>query len=84
MKSGIRNKLLGGLLAAALMMPAAGVAQTTRLSDSEIGDAWVYLFTRLLVLRQQQLDFQEGFKWNEVVHRKPQSRRRLLGGVGRG
>jgi hypothetical protein len=25
----------------------------------------------LLVLRQQQLDFQEGFKWNELVHRKP-------------
>ena len=31
----------------------------------------MYLLTRLLVLRQQQLDFQEGFKWNELVHRKP-------------
>jgi hypothetical protein len=43
----------------------------SRLSDQEVADAWVYLFTRLLVLRQQQLDFQEGFKWNEVMHRTP-------------
>ena len=41
------------------------------MSDQDVSDAWVYLFTRLLVLRQQQLDFQEGFKWNELVHRKP-------------
>jgi hypothetical protein len=40
-------------------------------SDQEISDSWIYLFTRLLVLRQQQLDFQEGFKWNELMHRKP-------------
>jgi len=46
-------------------------AQVTRLSDQDVADAWVYLFTRLLVLRQQQLDFQEGFKWNELHHRKP-------------
>ena len=24
-----------------------------------------------MITRQQQLDFQEGFKWNELVHRKP-------------
>ena len=30
-----------------------------------------HLLGRLLVTRQQQLDFQEGFKWNELVHRKP-------------
>jgi hypothetical protein len=29
------------------------------------------LLARLLVARQQQLDFKEGFKWNELVHRKP-------------
>ncbi|QIG93140.1 DUF1214 domain-containing protein [Bradyrhizobium sp. 6(2017)] len=40
-------------------------------SDQEISDSWIYLFTRILVLRQQQLDFQEGFKWNELRHRKP-------------
>ncbi|MNH20422.1 hypothetical protein D3C79_801890 [compost metagenome] len=26
---------------------------------------------RLLVLRQQQLDFQQGMQWNQLVHRKP-------------
>ena len=40
-------------------------------SDTEISDSYLYLLSRLLVLRQQQLDFQEGFKWNELVHRKP-------------
>ncbi|WP_398471677.1 DUF1254 domain-containing protein, partial [Tardiphaga sp.] len=41
------------------------------LSDQDISDAWIYLFGRLLVIRQQQLDFRDGFKWNELVHRKP-------------
>jgi hypothetical protein len=41
------------------------------LSESEISDSYIYLLSRLLVLRQQQLDFREGFKWNELVHRKP-------------
>ena len=40
------------------------------LSEIEISDSYIYLLSRLLVLRQQQLDFQEGFKWNELVHRK--------------
>ena len=41
------------------------------LSATEISDSYIYLLGRLLVLRQQQLDFQEGFKWNGLVHRKP-------------
>jgi hypothetical protein len=41
------------------------------LSETEISDSYIYLLSRLLVLRQQQLDFQEGFKWNELVHRRP-------------
>ena len=41
------------------------------LSETEISDSYIYLLSRLLVLRQQQLDFQEGFKWNVLVHRKP-------------
>jgi hypothetical protein len=41
------------------------------LSESQISDSYIYLLSRLLVLRQQQLDFQEGVKWNELVHRKP-------------
>ena len=41
------------------------------ISEQEISDAYIYLLGRLLVTRQQQLDFQEGFKWNELLHRKP-------------
>ena len=40
-------------------------------SEQEISDSYLYLLGRLLVLRQQQLDFKEGFKWNQLVHRKP-------------
>ena len=40
------------------------------ISDQDISDAYLYLLSRLLVLRQEQLDFQkEGFKWNEIIHR---------------
>lgn len=42
-----------------------------RISDQDISDSYIYLLGRLLVTRQQQLDFKEGFKWNELVHRKP-------------
>ena len=54
---------------AATPMPAQ--TQQSRVSDQDISDAYIYLLGRLLVTRQQQLDFQEGFKWNELVHRKP-------------
>ena len=40
-------------------------------TDQDVSDAYIYLLGRLLVTRQQQLDLQEGFKWNEIVHRKP-------------
>jgi len=40
-------------------------------ADQEVSDAYIYLLSRLLVLRQQQADFQEGFQWNRLVHRKP-------------
>jgi len=46
----------------------AAVAAAT---DQEISDSYIYLLSRLLVLRQQQTDFQEGFQWNTLVHRKP-------------
>jgi hypothetical protein len=53
----------------------AGVASaqpaTAPASEQEISDSYIYLLSRLLVLRQQQLDFKEGFKWNQLVHRKP-------------
>ena len=41
------------------------------ISDQQVSDAYIYLLSRLLVLRQQQADFQEGFKWNTLIHRKP-------------
>ncbi|MBW9103989.1 DUF1214 domain-containing protein [Paraburkholderia phenoliruptrix] len=65
---------------AAAQQQAAGVVAVDRagepsasahLSDEEISQAYIYLLGRLLVTRQQQLDFQEGFKWNQLVHRKP-------------
>jgi hypothetical protein len=53
---------------AAASPPARAAAA---LSDQEISDAYLYLLGRLLVLRQQQADFAEGFKWNTLVHRNP-------------
>ena len=50
---------------------AATQAGKTRASDHDISDGYIYLLGRLTVTRQQQLDFQEGFKWNELLHRKP-------------
>src|SRR5262245_5854161 len=51
--------------------PASTPAKTQAFTDQDVSDAYIYLLSRLLVLRQQQLDFKEGFKWNEIVHRKP-------------
>jgi hypothetical protein len=66
----VRNVLLAvfALICSAVGAPAQ---QAPPISDQEISDAYIYLLGRLLVTRQQQLDFQEGFKWNELVHRKP-------------
>ncbi|WP_250473150.1 DUF1214 domain-containing protein [Caballeronia sp. GAFFF1] len=41
------------------------------LSDEQISQAYIYLLGRLFVTRQEQLDFQEGFQWNQLIHRKP-------------
>jgi len=41
------------------------------LRDKEIVETYAYLFGRDLVLKQQQLDFEEGFKWTRLVHREP-------------
>jgi hypothetical protein len=41
-------------------------------SDQDISDAYIYLLGRLLITRQQQVDFDEkGFVWNQLLHRKP-------------
>ncbi|HKW03067.1 MAG TPA: DUF1214 domain-containing protein [Vicinamibacterales bacterium] len=44
---------------------------TPTIGAQEISDSYIYLLGRLMVTRQQQLDFKEGFKWNELIHRKP-------------
>lgn len=44
---------------------------TSTLADQDVSDAYLYFLSRLLVLRQQQLDFQEDFQWNQLVHRPP-------------
>lgn len=66
----------GIVLAAVLALPVCpGVtsaqAPAAELSEQEISDSYIYLLGRLLVTRQQQLDFREGFQWNRLVHRKP-------------
>ncbi len=41
-------------------------------SDQDISDAYIYVLGRELITRQQQVDFdQEGFVWNQLLHRKP-------------
>lgn len=59
------------IIATMLVLSTAASAQVPRPTDEDISDAYVYLLGRLLVARQQQLDFKEGFKWNELIHRKP-------------
>ena len=44
---------------------------TEAITDQNVSDAYLYLLGRLLILRQQQLDFQDGFTWNALLHRKP-------------
>ena len=40
--------------------------------EQDISDAYIYLLGRLLITRQQQVDFdQEGLRWNTLLHRKP-------------
>ncbi len=58
----------GGSGGGAAEHPAAVTAAP---SDQDISDAYIYVLGRLLVLRQQQADFQEGFQWNTLIQRKP-------------
>lgn len=68
-----------GLCAAAMVIAGCGGNSTggrgakasSAVTDQQVSDSYIYLLSRLLVLRQQQLDFQEGFQWNTLVHRKP-------------
>lgn len=49
----------------------ATAATSLSKSENDISESYIYLLGRLFVARQQQLDFKEGFKWNQVIHRKP-------------
>src|SRR5262245_46300987 len=54
-----------------MAIPAAHAAQQgPRLSDKDIVDAYHYFLGRLLILRQEHLDFKAGFIWNRVLHRE--------------
>jgi hypothetical protein len=57
--------------AAASPSTQAAPSPASAYTDQDISDAWIYLLGRLLVLRQQKADFEEGFRWNEIVYRKP-------------
>ncbi|QGW77256.1 DUF1214 domain-containing protein [Pseudomonas alkylphenolica] len=82
MKRSSRLALAGGVFAVSCLTAAlqssfvhasetVTAPQTQAFSDQEVSDAYIYLLGRLLVLRQQQLDFQQGMQWNQLVHRKP-------------
>lgn len=61
---------LATLVAIATAGPA-NAQPAVRLADRDIVEAYEYLLGRLLVLRQENLDFKEGFRWNEIIHRAP-------------
>ena len=70
----MRHWLLGFCSAVLLISGCGGGQRSAKESpatDRGISDAYIYLMSRLLVLRQQQVDFQEGFHWNTLIHRKP-------------
>lgn len=69
MKLAVYVYAFAALLAIAGSTPAR--AQPPAYTDQEITEAYIYLLGRLMVTRQQQLDFEEGFKWNELIHREP-------------
>lgn len=61
------------LLASLALLCAIGLAQaqSARVADRDVIDAYEYILGRLLVLRQEALDLKDGMKWNEIVHREP-------------
>jgi len=53
-------------------MAEASTQTLSSLTDQDISDAYIYLLGRLLITRQQQVDFdREGLQWNTLLHRKP-------------
>ncbi|CAH2783933.1 MAG: hypothetical protein CPDRYMAC_2160 [uncultured Paraburkholderia sp.] len=85
MKRGLRIVLASATLALLSLTGEVSLADETKathttanpmvgsasLTDSDISNAYIYLLAHLLVTRQQQLDFEEGFQWNKLANRKP-------------
>jgi hypothetical protein len=46
-------------------------AQAPSVADGDVVEAYGYMLARWLVLRQEALDFKDGFKWNELLRRGP-------------
>src|SRR5215468_11397251 len=62
------------VLATLIVLSAATSAhaqQPAPVADRDIVEAYEYMLGRWLVLRQENLDFKEGFKWNQIIHREP-------------
>jgi hypothetical protein len=59
------------MLIAAASATAEVHAQPVRVTDRDIVEAYQYMLGRWLVLRQENLDFKDGMKWNQIVHREP-------------
>lgn len=67
---------VGTILAGCSQQPSHGTPKNSEtaaaLTDQQISDAYLYLLGRLLVLRQERLDFEkEGFEWNTLIYRTP-------------
>jgi hypothetical protein len=68
----MRGKLITCILVATAAATSLVCAQPARpLADRDIVEAYEYMLARWLVLRQENLDFKEGFKWNQIIHRDP-------------
>jgi hypothetical protein len=53
-------------------MPQSVQLAPETMSEQAITDAYIYLLGRLLVLRQERLDFEkEAFEWNKLLYREP-------------
>jgi hypothetical protein len=72
----LRATAVSWLVTACLQTPITlaqtdSTSQTPVITDQDISDAYIYLYSRLLVARQQQLDFKDGMQWNTLSHHKP-------------
>ena len=71
----LRGLSIAVVLSGLALTPMASTsiaAEPSEVSDQDIADAYLYLLGRLLVLRQENIDFRdEGFKWNEIIYRTP-------------